>query len=143
MLKARTEDGDAQVMIMHKEAAALVRLAKGQGKAATQLMDEAIEIAERQRPPNGAADPIKPPYELYGEILLELDRPAQALEKFEMSLLRMPKRVRSLLGAARAAAKSGDRLMARERYRTLMAIWHDHSDLPGFREAKRFVGESG
>ena len=142
MLKARTEDGGAQVMIMHKEAAALVRLARGQGDAATQLMDEAIEIAEGQRPPNGAANPIKPPYELYGEILLELDRPAQALEKFETSLLRMPKRARSLLGAARAAAKNGDRLMTRERYRTLMAIWHDHSDLPGFREAKRFVGES-
>ena len=69
-------------------------------------------------------------------------RPADALDKFETSLLRMPKRTRSLLGAARAAAKSGDRPAAREHYRTLMAIWHDHADLPGFREAQRFVEES-
>ena len=139
ILKARAEDGGAQVRIMHREAAALVRLAKGDGAAATQLMHEATEIAEGLRPPNGAASPIKPPYELYGETLLELDRPAEALDKFETSLRRMPKRARSLLGAARAAAKSGDRLTAREHYGTLMASWHDHPDLPGFVEAKRFV----
>ena len=104
-------------------------------------MDEAIEIAEELRPPNGAANPIKPPYELYGEILLELDRPDEALEKFETSLRRMPKRARSLLGAARAAAKSGDRFTAQEHYGTLLAVWHDHPDLPGFMEAKAFLRE--
>ena len=140
-LEGRAESGGAQGRIMHNEAAALVQLAKGQGDAATQLMDEAIEIAEGLRPPSGAASPIKPPYELYGEILLELDRPAEALEKFETSLLRMPNRARSLLGAARAAAKSGDRRTAQERHRTLMAIWQDHSDVPGFREAERFLAE--
>ena len=138
-LEARAEGGGAQVRIMQKEATALVRLAKGDGPAATQLMDEAIEIAEGLRPPNGAASPTKPPFELYGEMLLELDRPAEALDKFERSLRRMPKRARSLLGAARAAAQSGDRLTAREHHGTLMAIWHDHPDLPGFVEAKRFV----
>ena len=142
MLKTRAEDGGGHVRIMHKEAAALVLLANGDGDAATQLMDEAVEIAEGLRPPNGAANPIKPPYELYGEILLALERPADALDKFETSLFRMPKRARSLLGAARAAAKSGGQLTAQERYRTLMAIWHDHDDLPGFREAQRFVEES-
>ena len=140
-LEGRAESGGAQGRIMHKEAAALVQLAKEQVDAATQLMDEAIEIAEGLRPPSGAASPIKPPYELYGEILLELDRPAEALEKFETSLLRMPNRARSLLGAARAAAKSGDRRTAQERHRTLMAIWQDRSDVPGFREAERFLAE--
>ena len=61
-------------------------------------MDEAIEIVQTQRLPNGAANPVKPPYELYGEILMELDRPAAAAEQFETSLLRMPGRARSLLG---------------------------------------------
>ena len=141
MLEGRAESGRAQVRIMHREAAALARLATGDGTAATQLMDEAIEIAEERRPPNGAANPIKPPYELYGEILLELDRPDEALEKFETSLRRMPKRARSLLGAARAAARSGDRFTAQEHYGTLLAVWHDHPDLPGFMEAKAFLRE--
>ena len=141
-LERRADKDGAQGRLMHKEAAALVQLAKGHGDAATQLMDEAIEIAEGLRPPSGAASPIKPPYELYGEILLELDRPADALEKFDTSLLRMPNRARSLLGAARAASKSGDRRTAQERHRTLMTIWQDHSDVPGFREAERVVAES-
>ena len=64
---------------------AVVQLAKGQAEAATQLMDEATEIAEGLWRPAGAANPIKPPYELYGEILLELDRPAEALDRFETS----------------------------------------------------------
>jgi hypothetical protein len=105
-------------------------------------MNEAVAIAEGLRPPNGAANPIKPPYELYGEILLKLDRPADALAMFETSLLRLPKRARSLLGAARAAAKSGDQATARERYGTLMVVWHEYPDQSAFREAQRFVGES-
>ena len=141
-LERRADKDGAQGRLMHKEAAALVQLAKGHGDAATQLMDEAIEIAEGLRPPSGAASPIKPPYELYGEILLELDRPAEALEKFDTSLLRMPNRARSLLGAARAASTSGDRRTAQERHRTLMTIWQDHTDVPGFREAERVVAES-
>ena len=32
------------------------------------------------RPPNGAANPVKPPYELYGELLLELGHPDAAAE---------------------------------------------------------------
>ena len=142
VLETRAKDGRAPVRIMHKEAAALVQLANGEGAAATRLMDEAVEIAKSQRPPNGAASPIKPPYELYGEMLLELGSPEEALEKFETSLRRMSKRARSLLGAARAASRSGDRQTARAHYETLMTVWRDHQDMPGFVEAKRFVADA-
>ena len=142
ILRTKAEDGGADARITHREAEALVQLARGSATAATQLMDEAIEIAEGQRPPNGPASPIKPPYQLYEEILLELNRPADALERFETSLLRMPKRARSLLGAARAATKSGDRLTAREHYAALTAIWRDYRHLPGFIEAQRFVEDT-
>ena len=141
-LETRAEKGEGPVRIMHKEAAALVALANGNEDSTTQLMDEAVTIAEGLRPPNGAANPIKPPYELYGEMLLKLDRPADALAMFETALLRLPKRARSLLGAARAAAKSGDQATARERYGTLMAVWHAYPDQVAFLEAQRFVGES-
>jgi tetratricopeptide (TPR) repeat protein len=137
-LESQAGDG-GQAGIMHKEAAAMVRLAKGDGAGATQLMDEAVAIAQGLRPPNGAASPIKPPYELYGEMLLELDRPEEALAKFQTSLRRMPKRARSVLGAARAADQSGDRVVAGEHYATLLDIWRDHPDVPGFAEAQRFV----
>ena len=108
-LAARAENGDAQDRIAHKEVAASIQAAEGDAEAAIASMDEAIAIVETLRLPNGAASPIKPPYELYGEILLQLGHHDDALEKFETSLLRMSNRRRSLLGAARAAAAVGDR----------------------------------
>ena len=102
-------------------------------------MDEAIAIVETLRLPNGAANPIKPPYELYGEILLELDRPAEAQSKFDTSLLRMPNRMRSLLGAARAAAANGDRAAARGHYATLARYWAGATDDAVYLEASQFA----
>ena len=105
-------------------------------------MDEALAIVDTKRPPRGPAKPVKPPYELYGEILMTLDRPAEAAEMFEISLLRMPGRVRSLLGAARAAAASGDSEAARAHYSTLLEFWRPSSDNPGVEEARRFTTQN-
>ena len=58
-----------------------------------------MQIEERMRPPNGAADPIKPSHELLGEVLLQAGKAKDAAEMFETSLLRMPNRARSLMGA--------------------------------------------
>ena len=141
-LKTMADDDNPANQIMYREVAALVRLARGQGDAAIALMDEAVEIVEGMRLPNGAANPVKPPYELYGEILLELDRPAEAVTWFETSLQRMQGRARSLLGLARAAARSGDRATAAEQYAKLLSNWQGHDDLPGYGEASRFVRQS-
>ena len=138
-LSRRAADGAARTKITHKEVAAVIRVAEGRGDEATMLMDEALEIVGTQRLPNGAASPVKPPYELYGELLLALDRPEEASEKFEMSLLRMPKRARSLLGAARAAAASGDGATAREHYSELLSFWQGSADHPGAEEARHFT----
>ena len=138
-LASRAADGGAQDRIAHKEVAASIEAAEGNADAAVAVMDEAISIVETLRLPNGAASPVKPPYELYGEILLRLDRPAEALDKFETSLLRMPNRMRSLLGAARAAAALGDRDTAREHYATLADFWIGAADDPGYAEAREFI----
>ena len=138
-LAARAEDGGAQDRIAHKEVAASLAAAEDNAEEALALMDEAIAVVETLRPPNGAASPVKPPYELYGEILLQVGRPDEALEKFETSLLRMPNRMRSLLGAARAAAASGDLVTARERYTTLADFWIGDDDDPGYAEAREFI----
>ena len=141
-LKTMAEGNNSSDQLMYREVAALIRLANGQGDAAIALMDEALEIVDGMRLPNGAANPVKPPYELYGEILLELDRPAEAVTRFETSLVRMPGRARSLLGLARAAAQSGDRATAAEQYATLLSNWQGRDDLPGYQEASRFVQQS-
>ena len=141
-LAKRAADGGAPVKIMHKEVVALIHAAEGRGDEATAAMDEALAIVETQRLPNGAANPIKPPYELYGEVLMDLGRAEDAAEKFETSLVRMPGRARSLLGAARAAAASGDTETARARYSTLLWFWRGPSDHPGVQEARRFTTQN-
>ena len=139
VLEERAANGAKPVRLMHLQVAALVAAAEGRGADATTLMDEAIAVAETMRPPNGAANPVKPPYELYGELLLDLDQPGPAAEKFEHSLLRMPGRTRSLLGAARAAAASGDTETAYARYAALFDNWRGQPDHPVIAEARGFT----
>ena len=51
-------------------------------------------------------------------------RPKEAAEQFTASLLRMPNRTASLLGAARAAVALEEMVRARETYEKLVEIWH-------------------
>lgn len=62
---------------------------------------------------------LLPARELYGDLLLELGRPAEALRAYRASLARQPNRTRSLFGAARSAELSGDSAVARQRYQEL------------------------
>ncbi len=94
------------------------------------------------RPPNGAADPVKPSHELLGEVLLETGNPAEAAKAFEASLLRMPNRARSLLGSARAHAAAGDRATASERFQKLVEIRGSHTELAGYQEAQRYLSST-
>ncbi|GAB5500142.1 MAG: hypothetical protein PsegKO_24530 [Pseudohongiellaceae bacterium] len=103
------------------------------------LLAEAADVAEQGQLPNGAANPLKPSHELYGEVLLSADNPEMAVAMFEQSLLRTPNRSRSLLGAARAHRALGHAEVAAERYQALLANWSDDS-LPEVREAKAFLG---
>jgi tetratricopeptide (TPR) repeat protein len=125
--------------IMYKQVGALLHGGMGHADVATGLMDEAVAIVEALAPPRGSANPIKPVYELYGEILLDLDRPADAVEKFEASLLRMPLRPRSLLGLARASAAVDDGAGAAEAYRSLTEVWAGRESFAGMHEARQFL----
>ena len=116
-------DAGKNVRIMHKELQALIAQTKGQTDQAIALLKEAVEIEESMRPPNGAADPIKPSHELLGEVLLRAGRPADAAKAFDTCLLRMPNRARSLHGAALAHAAAGNRAVSNERWETLRSFW--------------------
>jgi tetratricopeptide (TPR) repeat protein len=136
-------DAGKSTAIMYREVAALVRLARSTPDEAVRLLTEATRIEESMRPPNGSADPIKPSHELFGEVLLELGRPADAVKQFETSLIRMPNRARSLIGSARAYAKTGARGKAAEQYRKLIEIWQGRDTLPAYREAVQFLSSDG
>ncbi|HVG08136.1 MAG TPA: hypothetical protein VNM67_10555 [Thermoanaerobaculia bacterium] len=126
--------------IMEKEVSALALLGRGRQDEALALLGEAADLEARMPPPSGPPDPIKPAPELYGEVLLELGKAEEAAQQFQASLLRMPNRAASLLGAARAAAKMGDQETARRHYAALAGIWKDADpSLPGLAEVRTYL----
>ena len=125
---------------MQKEVLALVALKKGNSEEALKLLAEAAELEERMAPPSGPPEPIKPAHELYGETLLELGKPEEAIRQFERALLRMPNRSASLLGAARAAAKLGRSEEARRHYAALAESWRQADPgTPELAEVKSYL----
>jgi hypothetical protein len=116
-------DAGKGVRVMHKELQALIAQAKGQGDQAIALLKEAAELEETMRAPNGAADPIKPSHELLGEVLLQNGKAKEAADAFEASLIRMPNRARSLMGAIKAHSAAGNKVRAAERQATLNSFW--------------------
>ncbi len=120
------------------ELEALLRLAEGKAAGATQMMQSAVAAEDELSLGYGPPYPVKPAHELFGEILLELDRPEEAREQFERALDRAPRRALSLLGLARAADKAGDSRKARDSYAELQRVWHRaDDDVPELAEVRQ------
>jgi Tfp pilus assembly protein PilF len=66
--------------------------------------------------------PLAPALELLGEMLLEMNEPAPALEQFEATLNKEPGRFRALYGAAHAAQLSGNRDASQRYFRELLKV---------------------
>ncbi len=136
--------GENMRIIGETEIAALYASAKGEHDKAIELMRQAVQREEKMGPPSGPLDLIKPSHELFGEILLRAGKPTEAAEQFKIALLRQPNRARSLLGAARAALKSGDQAGATAAYAKLLAQWDEaDKDLPELREAQEYLKKLG
>jgi tetratricopeptide (TPR) repeat protein len=91
--------------------------------------DEAVELIREAAKLEGTVEKhpvtpgaLLPPYEALGDLLLDLDRPDEALEAYEASNEVWPGRFNTLLGAARAAAAAGDEDAARTWYAELLEV---------------------
>jgi len=123
--------------VLSHELEAAIHFAEGRGNGAVRLLEQATELEDTLSLSYGPPDPVKPSHELFGEVLLELKRPKEAVEQFEMALDRAPKRALSLLGLARAQSQSGDQTAASQTYAELSQVWHKaDADLPELKEAK-------
>ncbi len=117
-----------------------IAYAQGDAESAVAAMREAgeVEASVQKHPVTPGA--LYPPYEALGDLLLALDRPADALEAFTVSLEIWPKRYHSLLGAARAARHMGDAEQARAHYEQLLEVAGDaEAARDGVGEARGFV----
>ena len=110
---------------------------------AIDLMKKATALEEEMSPPSGPPHLIKPTHELFGEILLRAGKPAEAAEQFKIALLRQPNRARSLLGAARAAAQTGNQSGALTAYTALLEQWKQaDASIVELREARDYLKQA-
>lgn len=99
---------DAEVAVARLEIQALLA-AGARPDSAVELLRSAVEASEDIPYVFGpAAAAVKPPGEVLGELLLEIDRPAEAAAVFERTLRRTPGRRASLEGLELARTRTGD-----------------------------------
>ena len=96
--------------------------AEGRRDEAVRILRAAAELDERTEKHPVTPGAILPAREQLGELLLLLERPAEALTEFEASLRRAPRRLAGLHGAARSARLAGDLGKARLYHEQVVAL---------------------
>jgi tetratricopeptide (TPR) repeat protein len=109
-----------QAEVMLREMEALDLFAQGRHADAFATMDRAAALQARMPKPIGRPFPVKDVNELYGELLLQVSRPKEAIAWFDRALARTPNRSRALLGLARAYRNAGDAASARAAYKRFL-----------------------
>ena len=116
--------GDPRVpQVMAQQLEAVLLFAEGRREEALVLARQAAVVEAGLAFEFGPPVPVKPVNEQVGEMLMDLRRPREAMEAFELSLKRTPRRTLSLLGLARAAMASKDMATAMRAYGELRDIW--------------------
>ena len=92
-----------QSLVMEWELEGLKAWAKKDYDNAEQSFRKAADLEQKISYSYGPPAVVKPSSELYGEFLLERNRPAEAIEAFDATLYRAPRRRLSLEGKVKAA----------------------------------------
>jgi tetratricopeptide (TPR) repeat protein len=96
--------------------------AKGDKKSAIDLMKTASEMEwSTQKSPITPGE-LLPAREMFGDMLMQMNKPKEALEQYELSLQRSPRRLNTIFGAASAAEKAGDATKAKTYYQQLLEV---------------------
>lgn len=112
---------------------------EGDAQTAVARMREAADLERTVDKHIVTPGALLPAYEALGDLLMQQQRPREALQAYETSLEIWPNRYNSLLGAARAARVADEQGKAREHYGRLLEITEGaETDRPGVREAREF-----
>lgn len=121
-------------------ARAWLKLKEGDGNNALTLMRRATELETKADKEAVTPGEVLPAGELLGDMLAELQRPAEALAAFEAVLEGSPNRLNSLYGAARAAESAGDVKKAASYYRDYTKLVEAADpEVRGRQDAKAFL----
>src|SRR5262249_28734931 len=108
---------------------------------ALQLMRDAAELDDSTDKHPVTPGSLIPAREQLADLLLDLNRPADALKEFEASLRIAPNRFNGIYGAAKAAQASGDQGKAMTYYGQLVKLCPQaDGDRPELEQAKQSLG---
>ncbi|ABF41243.1 TPR repeat protein [Candidatus Koribacter versatilis Ellin345] len=113
--KAHPEYSHAPVNTDKNEAHAWLAYAQGNNDEAFRLLKEVIDYQDKV----GKGEVELPAREMYADMLLELNRPADALEQYKISLKTDPNRFNGVYGAGKAAEMAGQHEVAVGYYKQL------------------------
>jgi tetratricopeptide (TPR) repeat protein len=111
-----------QVEIQQLAVSAWAALSEGNTQEALRRMKSAAELEDGTEKSAVTPGPLEPARELLGEMLLQMKEPTRALEEFEATLTKEPRRFRSLYGAAHAAQLSGRPDTSYKYFRELLQV---------------------
>lgn len=131
-----------QVNIQVHAAEAWIHLAKGNETEALSFMKQAAKLESETTKHPVTPGEVLPAYELLGDMLLALNKPAEALEAYEVNLKGHPGRFNGIYGAAKAAVQSGNKEKGRFYYKQLLELTKtSNSDRVEIIEAKSYVSK--
>jgi hypothetical protein len=122
LLKANEFYWARQVEIQELAVGAWAAFAAGKKQTARRQMESAADLEDGTEKSAVTPGPLAPARELLAEMLLQINEPGQALEQFEATLKREPRRFRSVYGAAHAAQLSGRRDLSQKYFRELLKV---------------------
>jgi tetratricopeptide (TPR) repeat protein len=142
-LKAHNDNYWAtEVEVQRLAAAAWVVHARGNDDEALALMRAAADMEDKNEKHIVTPGRMLPARELLGDLLLEMQRPRDALAEYEKTFAREPNRYRGYAGAARAAAAAGDAAKARLYYGRLVELAGRGDARPELTQAKAYLARS-
>lgn len=145
LIKASHPSMDAglreQAAILKLELDAVAAVEAGAFGVAWSRMDQAIALQNQMPKPIGRPYPVKAADELYGDLLLQAGKAAEAVGWYEKALTRTPNRSRAVLGLARAAGKAGQAEKSRRAWEQFLVNWANADPgLPELAEARAALG---
>ena len=132
-----------QVQIQIKASEAWISLKEGKHDEAVALMKFAADLEDKTGKHPVTPGEVIPARELLGDLLLQINKPDQALEVYEAVLKKNPNRFNALYGAGLAAEKSGNVEKAKSYYRQLLTMAKgSNSNRPELNAIKLYLNES-
>jgi tetratricopeptide (TPR) repeat protein len=129
-----------QVQIQITTSKAWIRFKEGKYNEATSLMNLAAEMEDKTEKHPVTPCEVIPARELLGDMLLEMNKPDQALIVYETDLEKHPNRLNGLYGAGVSASKSGNPEKAALYFKQLSGNMNpDDSDNPMLIKIKSYL----